>query len=216
MISRRPGVNFTPENILIQITSFYQSETKQKPFFSRLIFFFCPLFFLRVCHQERLFWAWEEGVRVHDSQSRVDPQKLSKDNVLSFIRKHSHQWESRDGVWSSSSPAEGAVFYRRRSVANGFSWGSSHILQPVSIVSVRYLHRIERISVLRDTGLRRTAHFLVTVHDCRTLPFLVVWRGFLPSSLTLVLFACKCFWNEAGVFYFYGLHSNLCVTLIMM
>ncbi|GAA6082024.1 cap-specific mRNA (nucleoside-2'-O-)-methyltransferase 1, partial [Tachysurus ichikawai] len=51
-----------------------------------------------VCHQERLFWAWEEGVRVHDSQNRVDPQKLSKDNVLLFIRKHSHQWESRDGV----------------------------------------------------------------------------------------------------------------------
>uniref|UniRef100_A0AAR2J4I4 Cap-specific mRNA (nucleoside-2'-O-)-methyltransferase 1 n=1 Tax=Pygocentrus nattereri TaxID=42514 RepID=A0AAR2J4I4_PYGNA len=41
-----------------------------------------------VCHHDRLFWAWEEGVRVHDSQTRVDPEKLSKDDVLSFIRKH--------------------------------------------------------------------------------------------------------------------------------
>ncbi|CAB1340109.1 unnamed protein product [Coregonus sp. 'balchen'] len=41
-----------------------------------------------VCHTERLFWAWEDGVRVHDSQTRVDPEKLSKDNVLSFIHQH--------------------------------------------------------------------------------------------------------------------------------
>ncbi|XP_066527148.1 cap-specific mRNA (nucleoside-2'-O-)-methyltransferase 1 [Hoplias malabaricus] len=47
-----------------------------------------------VCHQERLFWAWEEGVRVHDSQTRIDPEKLSKDQVLSFIRKHCQQWET--------------------------------------------------------------------------------------------------------------------------
>uniref|UniRef100_A0A4W4EKN8 Cap-specific mRNA (nucleoside-2'-O-)-methyltransferase 1 n=1 Tax=Electrophorus electricus TaxID=8005 RepID=A0A4W4EKN8_ELEEL len=40
------------------------------------------------CYHERLFWAWEEGVIVHDSQTRVDPKKLSKDHVLSFIRKH--------------------------------------------------------------------------------------------------------------------------------
>ncbi|KAL7865054.1 hypothetical protein AOLI_G00164740 [Acnodon oligacanthus] len=47
-----------------------------------------------VCHHDRLFWAWEEGVRVHDSQTRVDPEKLSKDHVLSFIRKHCQQWET--------------------------------------------------------------------------------------------------------------------------
>ncbi|XP_062871033.1 cap-specific mRNA (nucleoside-2'-O-)-methyltransferase 1 [Trichomycterus rosablanca] len=47
-----------------------------------------------VCHHERLFWAWEEGVRVHDSQTRVDPQKLSKDQVLGFVRKHCEQWEA--------------------------------------------------------------------------------------------------------------------------
>ncbi|XP_076874850.1 cap-specific mRNA (nucleoside-2'-O-)-methyltransferase 1 [Brachyhypopomus gauderio] len=41
-----------------------------------------------VCYHDRLFWAWEEGVRVHDSQTRIDPKKLSKDHVLSFIRKH--------------------------------------------------------------------------------------------------------------------------------
>uniref|UniRef100_A0A4W3GG26 Cap-specific mRNA (nucleoside-2'-O-)-methyltransferase 1 n=1 Tax=Callorhinchus milii TaxID=7868 RepID=A0A4W3GG26_CALMI len=41
-----------------------------------------------VCHFERLLWAWEEGVRVHDSQTRCDSEKLSKENVLSFIRLH--------------------------------------------------------------------------------------------------------------------------------
>ncbi|XP_066558976.1 cap-specific mRNA (nucleoside-2'-O-)-methyltransferase 1 isoform X2 [Amia ocellicauda] len=41
-----------------------------------------------VCHFERLFWAWEDGVRVHDSQSRVDPEKLSKEDVLSYIHQH--------------------------------------------------------------------------------------------------------------------------------
>lgn len=40
-----------------------------------------------VCHSEQLFWAWEDGVKVHDSQTRVDPEKLSKDNVLAFIRQ---------------------------------------------------------------------------------------------------------------------------------
>ncbi|KAI2649558.1 Cap-specific mRNA (nucleoside-2'-O-)-methyltransferase 1 [Labeo rohita] len=44
-----------------------------------------------VCHQDRLFWAWEEGVRVHDSQTRVNPNKLSKDDVLSFIHQHCQQ-----------------------------------------------------------------------------------------------------------------------------
>lgn len=44
-----------------------------------------------VCHQDRLFWAWEEGVRVHDSQTRINPDKLSKDDVVSFIHKHYQQ-----------------------------------------------------------------------------------------------------------------------------
>lgn len=43
-----------------------------------------------VCHSERLFWAWEDGVIVHDSQTRMDPEKLSKDDVLSFIHQN-HQ-----------------------------------------------------------------------------------------------------------------------------
>uniref|UniRef100_A0A3Q2YYN6 Cap-specific mRNA (nucleoside-2'-O-)-methyltransferase 1 n=1 Tax=Hippocampus comes TaxID=109280 RepID=A0A3Q2YYN6_HIPCM len=42
------------------------------------------------CHAERLFWAWEDGVIVHDSQTRVDHDKLSKDDVLAFIH-HKHQ-----------------------------------------------------------------------------------------------------------------------------
>ncbi|KAJ8274745.1 hypothetical protein COCON_G00093700 [Conger conger] len=41
-----------------------------------------------VCHFERLFWAWEDGVKVHDSQTRVDPEKLSKEDVLAFIHQH--------------------------------------------------------------------------------------------------------------------------------
>ncbi|XP_061890784.1 cap-specific mRNA (nucleoside-2'-O-)-methyltransferase 1 isoform X1 [Entelurus aequoreus] len=41
-----------------------------------------------VCHSKRLFWAWEEGVIVHDSQTRMDPEKLSKDDVLSFIHQN--------------------------------------------------------------------------------------------------------------------------------
>ncbi|KAG7244148.1 hypothetical protein INR49_004221 [Caranx melampygus] len=35
-----------------------------------------------VCHSERLFWAWVDGVIVHDSQTRMDPEKLSKDDVF--------------------------------------------------------------------------------------------------------------------------------------
>ncbi|KAM9445248.1 cap-specific mRNA (nucleoside-2'-O-)-methyltransferase 1 [Clarias gariepinus] len=73
---------------------FYNKQTKQ----STYVMDQSAIAPFDVCHHERLFWAWEEGVRVHDSQNRIDPQKLSKDQVLSFIRKHSHQWESRDGV----------------------------------------------------------------------------------------------------------------------
>ncbi|KAK3547628.1 hypothetical protein QTP86_026269 [Hemibagrus guttatus] len=73
---------------------FYNKQTKQ----STYVMDPTAIAPFDVCHQERLFWAWEEGVRVHDSQNRVDPLKLSKDTVLSFIRKHCHQWESRDGV----------------------------------------------------------------------------------------------------------------------
>ncbi|XP_060947289.1 cap-specific mRNA (nucleoside-2'-O-)-methyltransferase 1 [Limanda limanda] len=43
-----------------------------------------------LCHSERLFWAWVDGVIVHDSQTRVDPGKLSKDNILSFIHQNYH------------------------------------------------------------------------------------------------------------------------------
>uniref|UniRef100_A0A8C3PX59 Cap-specific mRNA (nucleoside-2'-O-)-methyltransferase 1 n=1 Tax=Chrysolophus pictus TaxID=9089 RepID=A0A8C3PX59_CHRPC len=41
-----------------------------------------------VCHYSRLFWEWGDGVKVHDSQKRQDPEKLSKENVLSFIQAH--------------------------------------------------------------------------------------------------------------------------------
>uniref|UniRef100_A0A8C7XFG4 Cap-specific mRNA (nucleoside-2'-O-)-methyltransferase 1 n=1 Tax=Oryzias sinensis TaxID=183150 RepID=A0A8C7XFG4_9TELE len=43
-----------------------------------------------ICHSECLFWAWVDGVIVHDSQTRIDPEKLSKDELLSFIHQHYH------------------------------------------------------------------------------------------------------------------------------
>lgn len=50
------------------------------------------VFVLSVCHSERLFWAWVDGVIVHDSQTRMDPEKLSKDDVLSFIHQNYQPW----------------------------------------------------------------------------------------------------------------------------
>ncbi|OXB65405.1 hypothetical protein ASZ78_005032, partial [Callipepla squamata] len=41
-----------------------------------------------LCHYSRLFWEWGDGVKVHDSQKRQDPEKLSKEDVLSFIQAH--------------------------------------------------------------------------------------------------------------------------------
>lgn len=52
---------------------------EQRPFF---------VFVRSVCHSERLFWAWVDGVIVHDSQTRMDPEKLSKDEVLSFVHQY--------------------------------------------------------------------------------------------------------------------------------
>lgn len=46
------------------------------------------VFVCSVCHAERLFWAWVDGVIVHDSQTRMDPEKLSKDDVLSFVHQN--------------------------------------------------------------------------------------------------------------------------------
>ncbi|XP_027732043.1 cap-specific mRNA (nucleoside-2'-O-)-methyltransferase 1 isoform X1 [Vombatus ursinus] len=42
-----------------------------------------------ICYYGRLFWEWGDGVRVHDSQKCQNPEKLSKDDILSFIREHS-------------------------------------------------------------------------------------------------------------------------------
>nr|XP_025042133.1 cap-specific mRNA (nucleoside-2'-O-)-methyltransferase 1 isoform X1 [Pelodiscus sinensis] len=41
-----------------------------------------------ICYFSRLFWEWGEGVKVHDSQKRQDAEKLSKEEVLSFIQAH--------------------------------------------------------------------------------------------------------------------------------
>ncbi|XP_063774937.1 cap-specific mRNA (nucleoside-2'-O-)-methyltransferase 1 [Pseudophryne corroboree] len=42
-----------------------------------------------ICYSERLFWEWNEGVQIHESQKRdPSPDKLSKDDVLHFIRMH--------------------------------------------------------------------------------------------------------------------------------
>ncbi|XP_048375572.1 cap-specific mRNA (nucleoside-2'-O-)-methyltransferase 1 [Sphaerodactylus townsendi] len=42
-----------------------------------------------ICYFNRLFWEWGDGVKVHDSQKSEDPETLSKEAVLSFIRLHS-------------------------------------------------------------------------------------------------------------------------------
>lgn len=47
-----------------------------------------PFFLLSVCHSERFFWAWVDGVIVHDSQTRMDPEKLSKNDITSFVQQN--------------------------------------------------------------------------------------------------------------------------------
>ncbi|XP_078225208.1 cap-specific mRNA (nucleoside-2'-O-)-methyltransferase 1 isoform X3 [Callithrix jacchus] len=42
-----------------------------------------------ICYYGRLFWEWGDGIRVHDSQKPQDQDKLSKEDVLSFIHMHS-------------------------------------------------------------------------------------------------------------------------------
>ncbi|XP_036269454.1 cap-specific mRNA (nucleoside-2'-O-)-methyltransferase 1 isoform X3 [Pipistrellus kuhlii] len=42
-----------------------------------------------ICYYGRLFWEWGDGIRVHDSQKPQDPDKLSKEEVLTFIQTHS-------------------------------------------------------------------------------------------------------------------------------
>nr|KAF6461641.1 cap methyltransferase 1 [Molossus molossus] len=42
-----------------------------------------------ICYYGRLFWDWGDGISVHDSQKPQDPDKLSKEDVLTFIQTHS-------------------------------------------------------------------------------------------------------------------------------
>lgn len=56
---------------------------------SPLTFSPCPLPLPSICYFGRLFWEWGDGIRVHDSQKPQDPDKLSKEDVLSFIQTHS-------------------------------------------------------------------------------------------------------------------------------
>ncbi|XP_032070789.1 cap-specific mRNA (nucleoside-2'-O-)-methyltransferase 1 [Thamnophis elegans] len=41
-----------------------------------------------ICYFGRLFWEWDDGIKMHDSQKKEDSEKLSKETVLSFIRQH--------------------------------------------------------------------------------------------------------------------------------
>ncbi|XP_029422801.1 cap-specific mRNA (nucleoside-2'-O-)-methyltransferase 1 isoform X1 [Nannospalax galili] len=41
------------------------------------------------CYNGRLFWEWSDGFHMRDSQKPQDPDKLSKEDVLSFIQRHS-------------------------------------------------------------------------------------------------------------------------------
>ncbi|XP_051009353.1 cap-specific mRNA (nucleoside-2'-O-)-methyltransferase 1 [Acomys russatus] len=40
------------------------------------------------CYYGRLFWEWGDGFHMRDSQKTQDPDKLSKEDVLSFIQSH--------------------------------------------------------------------------------------------------------------------------------
>lgn len=40
------------------------------------------------CYYTRLFWEWGDGFHMRDSQKPQDPDKLSKEDVLSFIQSH--------------------------------------------------------------------------------------------------------------------------------
>lgn len=40
------------------------------------------------CYYSRLFWEWGDGFHMRDSQKPQDPDKLSKEDVLSFIQSH--------------------------------------------------------------------------------------------------------------------------------
>uniref|UniRef100_A0A8D2J2X9 Cap-specific mRNA (nucleoside-2'-O-)-methyltransferase 1 n=1 Tax=Varanus komodoensis TaxID=61221 RepID=A0A8D2J2X9_VARKO len=51
------------------------------------------------CYCSRLFWDWKDGSKVHDSQKKEDPEKLSKEAVLSFIRLHSPYDQSLTRSW---------------------------------------------------------------------------------------------------------------------
>ncbi|KAJ7340947.1 hypothetical protein JRQ81_004234 [Phrynocephalus forsythii] len=55
-----------------------------------------------ICYFNCLFWEWGDGVKVHDSQKREDPEKLSKEAVLSFIRQHTPYDDSTHQVLGNS------------------------------------------------------------------------------------------------------------------
>lgn len=39
-----------------------------------------------ICHYGRRLWEWGDGIRVRDSQKPQDPDKLSKEDILSYIQ----------------------------------------------------------------------------------------------------------------------------------
>ncbi|CAH1262925.1 CMTR1 [Branchiostoma lanceolatum] len=41
----------------------------------------------RVCYANRIFWAWEDGVKVHDSHKASD-SKVSRDMLVQYVHRH--------------------------------------------------------------------------------------------------------------------------------
>lgn len=39
----------------------------------------------RCCQKSKAFWAWENGVKVHDNQMNVDISKISKHVILDYV-----------------------------------------------------------------------------------------------------------------------------------
>ncbi|XP_072031991.1 cap-specific mRNA (nucleoside-2'-O-)-methyltransferase 1-like [Amphiura filiformis] len=40
------------------------------------------------CRSNRLYWSWEDGVKIHDTQTEYDQEKLTKDEMMHHIKKH--------------------------------------------------------------------------------------------------------------------------------
>uniref|UniRef100_A0A7N6AYX6 Cap-specific mRNA (nucleoside-2'-O-)-methyltransferase 1 n=1 Tax=Anabas testudineus TaxID=64144 RepID=A0A7N6AYX6_ANATE len=67
----------------------------------------------------RLFWAWVDGVIVHDSQTRMDPEKLSKNDVF----PEPHLLQSEDRIHLNKKRHIGEILFHDTALVS--KWNSS-------------------------------------------------------------------------------------------